>query len=49
MPVTDPWLAGPSPEKRLDRERLAGRPSAGSPITSSGPVRWTNRSPFRWS
>ncbi len=25
MPVTNPWLAGPSPEKRLDRERLEER------------------------
>ncbi|MCS7479600.1 pyridoxamine 5'-phosphate oxidase family protein [Umezawaea endophytica] len=25
MPVTNPWLAGPSPEKRLDRERLSER------------------------
>ncbi len=25
MPVTNPWLAGPSPKKRLDRERLEER------------------------
>lgn len=25
VPVTNPWLAGPSPEKRLDRERLEER------------------------
>ncbi len=25
MPTTNPWLAGPTPTKRLDRERLEGR------------------------
>ncbi len=25
MPVTNPWRAGPSPKKRLDRERLEER------------------------
>ncbi|WP_237749680.1 hypothetical protein [Streptomyces sp. SS] len=25
MTVTHPWLAGPSPKKRLDRERLEER------------------------
>lgn len=25
MPVTNPWLAGPSPNKRLDRDRLEER------------------------
>ncbi|MFD6281140.1 pyridoxamine 5'-phosphate oxidase family protein [Streptomyces sp. NPDC060209] len=25
MPVTNPWLAGPSPKRRLDRERLEER------------------------
>lgn len=25
MPVTDEWLAGPSPTERLDRERLEER------------------------
>lgn len=37
-PVTNPWLAGPAPKKRLDRQRLEERIlnlPAGSPITSS--------------
>jgi len=25
MPVTNPWLAGPAPDRRLDRDRLEER------------------------